>query len=99
MPETAIEGGDWETLKRLRVAQDDAIAAWADAVEQSHLDSLLTYVSAANGREFRHNIGLLTIHMFNHQAHHRGQVHAMLTAAGATPDDTDIPFMPMEFGG
>ncbi|MFP6690155.1 MAG: DinB family protein, partial [Alphaproteobacteria bacterium] len=28
------------------------------------------------------------------QTHHRGQVHAMLTAAGAKPDDTDLPFMP-----
>ena len=32
--------------------------------------------------------------LFNHQTHHRGQVHAMLTAAGAKPDDTDMPFMP-----
>jgi uncharacterized damage-inducible protein DinB len=37
---------------------------------------------------------LLVAHMFNHQTHHRGQVHAMLTAAGATPGDTDLPFMP-----
>jgi uncharacterized damage-inducible protein DinB len=37
---------------------------------------------------------LLTIHMFNHQTHHRGQAHAMLTAAGGKPEDTDIPFMP-----
>ena len=29
------------------------------------------------------------MHMFNHQTHHRGQVHAMLTAAGQKTDDTD----------
>jgi uncharacterized damage-inducible protein DinB len=28
--------------------------------------------------------------MFNHQTHHRGQAHAMLTAAGAKPQDTDL---------
>ena len=97
MPETVVEGVDWETLKELRQQQDAAIAAWAATVEQSYLDSTLTYVSAANGREFCQNIGLLTAHMFNHQTHHRGQVHAMLTMAGAKPDDTDLPFMPAEF--
>ena len=30
------------------------------------------------------------MHFFNHQTHHRGQIHAMLTAAGAMPDDTDL---------
>jgi uncharacterized damage-inducible protein DinB len=32
--------------------------------------------------------------MFNHQTHHRGQVHAMLTAAGMTPGPTDLFLMP-----
>ena len=97
MPETIVEGVDWDTLKDLRKQQDEAIAAWADGVQQAYLDSMFTYVSAANGREFSQNVGLLTIHMFNHQTHHRGQAHAMLTAAGAKPDDTDIPFMPADF--
>jgi uncharacterized damage-inducible protein DinB len=34
------------------------------------------------------------MHLFNHQTHHRGQIHAMLTAAGATAPVTDILFMP-----
>ena len=38
---------------------------------------------------------LLVTHMFNHQTHHRGQVHCMLTQAGGKPSDTDLPFMPM----
>jgi uncharacterized damage-inducible protein DinB len=32
--------------------------------------------------------------MFNHQTHHRGQAHAMLTSAGAVPDDTDLFLLP-----
>lgn len=94
MPDTAQEGGNWESLKRARWEQDQSIAEWAASVNQSHLNSSLTYVSAAIGKEFTQNVGLLTIHMFNHQTHHRGQVHAMLTAAGARPEDTDLPFMP-----
>ncbi len=37
-------------------------------------------------------MGILT-HFFNHQTHHRGQVHAMLTAHGTKPDDTDLMLM------
>jgi len=29
-------------------------------------------------------------HFFNHQTHHRGQVHAMLTATGQETGDTDL---------
>jgi uncharacterized damage-inducible protein DinB len=36
---------------------------------------------------------VLVTHMFNHQTHHRGQVHAMLTQAGGKPDDTDLMLM------
>ncbi len=94
MQETVLEGGEWAELRHARDELDSTISAWAASVEQSHLDSSITYVSAAIGKEFTQNVGLLTIHMFNHQTHHRGQVHAMLTAAGAKPEDTDIPFMP-----
>ena len=31
--------------------------------------------------------------MFNHQTHHRGQAHAMLTAAGQDTGDTDLWFI------
>ncbi|MEO1960220.1 MAG: DinB family protein, partial [Paracoccus sp. (in: a-proteobacteria)] len=39
---------------------------------------------------------LVVMQLFNHQTHHRGQIHAMLTAAGEKPGATDIAFMPAE---
>ena len=33
-------------------------------------------------------------HLFNHQTHHCGQAHALLTAAHASPHDTDLFMMP-----
>jgi uncharacterized damage-inducible protein DinB len=38
----------------------------------------------------------LVIQLFNHGTHHRGQVHAMLTAAGVRPEDTDIQYLPVD---
>jgi len=32
--------------------------------------------------------------MFNHQTHHRGQVHAMMTQAGLSAPVSDLAFMP-----
>ena len=34
--------------------------------------------------------GSARAHFFNHQTHHRGQAHAMLTAAGQETGDTDL---------
>ncbi len=84
----------WGDLTAARNACDGVIAAWAEDLDPAWLDGELTFTSAALKRDFSKPIWLLVAHMFNHQTHHRGQVHAMLTAAGARPDDTDIPFMP-----
>jgi uncharacterized damage-inducible protein DinB len=33
----------------------------------------------------------ILITLFNHQTHHRGQVHNMLSQAGISPPEIDIP--------
>ena len=77
-----------------RFRADGHITLWAEGVKAVQLAGNLTWLSGATGREVTKPMAQCVIHMFNHQTHHRGQVHAMLTAAGARPDDTDIPFMP-----
>ena len=54
----------------------------------------LTWYSGTAKRDITKPRWLLVTHMFNHQTHHRGQVHCMLTQAGAKPDDTDITLLP-----
>jgi len=60
---------------------------------QAEIDGDLVYRDTT-GAEQRRDRALCLMQVFNHQTHHRGQVHAMLTAAGAKPDDTDLQFMP-----
>jgi uncharacterized damage-inducible protein DinB len=48
------------------------------------------WFSGAAGREMRRPKSKLLVHFFNHQTHHRGQVHAMLTACGQQTGDTDL---------
>lgn len=90
IPGSVDQIDDWGDLKRERVAFDGVMANWAGEVTQDWLEGTLTWFSVAANREISAPLGLLVTHMFNHQTHHRGQVNAMLTAAGAKPDDTDL---------
>ena len=77
-----------------RVAVDHVIETWASELQSSALGGDLTWFSGAMQSDVTRPRWALVAHMFNHQTHHRGQVHAMMTAAGASPEATDIPFMP-----
>ncbi|MFC2950989.1 DinB family protein [Marinicaulis aureus] len=85
---------DWEILRAERGKTDAQILAWAHSVTAADLEGDLTWTPIAVNKEFTMARWVLITHFFNHQTHHRGQAHAMLTAAGAKPADTDIPFMP-----
>jgi uncharacterized damage-inducible protein DinB len=87
---------DWPDYKARRAATDDRILAWAEGLSPEDVTGDLTWQSGAAGREVVKPLGLCIAHFFNHQTHHRGQLHAMLTAAGARPGDTDLFLMPDE---
>jgi uncharacterized damage-inducible protein DinB len=82
----------WGELKRERQGFDGVISAWADGIEPGWLEGDLTWFSGAAGREVTKPRWLLVTHLFNHQTHHRGQVHCMLTQCGVKPGPTDLPF-------
>jgi uncharacterized damage-inducible protein DinB len=85
---------DWATLTSERRCTDQAIVDWAETLEQGWLEGDLTWYSGAAGRDITSPRAVLVTHLFNHQTHHRGQVHAALTRAGLGTAPTDLPFMP-----
>jgi uncharacterized damage-inducible protein DinB len=94
-PATAIKESDHfiEDFAELCAARDKAdvdIARWAAKVDEAWLAEDLVWFSGAAQREIRAPKGLLVTHFFNHQTHHRGQAHALLTAAGQDTGDTDL---------
>lgn len=93
---SVIQHPDWGTLKAARQATDRAIADWAARVTADDLAGELSWFSGSRGCEVRRPRWALAVQLFNHGTHHRGQVHAMLTAAGAAPEDTDIQYLPAE---
>lgn len=101
VPPPAPPPEDWLTITKSaadwqeqRHSTDGRILMWAQTL--SHMDVLgdLTWFSGLMNAHTKAPKALCITHMFNHQTHHRGQVHAMLTAAGRTAPVTDIVFMP-----
>ncbi|MGA2891311.1 MAG: DinB family protein [Xanthobacteraceae bacterium] len=98
-PEVGIPGSvtlftDWDNLKSERMVFDGKIVDWSNAIDEAWLAVEQTFYSGATKREWTRPRWLLVTHMFNHQTHHRGQVHCMLTQAGGKPSDTDLTVMP-----
>lgn len=92
--ESADLCASWEDFRHRRNRIDAAILSWASALKLVELKGDLRWFSGAAGREVKRPMALLVSHFFNHQTHHRGQLHAMLTSAGARPDDTDLFLTP-----
>jgi len=99
IPESVAECETWDDLKPARRDLDRQITDWANGLTDADLAGDLTWYSGALGKDMSKPMAKLVVHFFNHQTHHRGQVHAMLTAQGARTEATDIPFMPERTGG
>lgn len=90
MAESVAMAADFPALHAARMEADAAILAWAAALDPAWLAGDMRWFSGAAQREITAPRATLVTHMFNHQTHHRGQVHAMLTAAGERTGDTDL---------
>jgi uncharacterized damage-inducible protein DinB len=85
---------EWAVLKSRRSDLDAEIVGWADGLAADWLAGIHSHFSPSLGRAMSAPRWTLVSHFFNHQTHHRGQVHCLLTQAGMKPADTDLPMMP-----
>lgn len=93
IPGSTEQYENFDDLKRERFAFDAVITDWAEKVGQGWLDGTLDWYSGSAGKDMSSPVAVLVTHMFNHQTHHRGQVHCLLTHLGAKTPTTDLPFM------
>lgn len=77
-----------------RAHLDGKIRYWAETLGNVDLLGDLTWRSGIEGRAMRKPLAFLICQFFNHQTHHRGQVHAMMTAVGLTAPVSDLFLMP-----
>ena len=83
---------DFAAMAALRPAMDARLEAWAGRLDPAWLDADQHWFSGAAQRAVSKPRPGLMMHLFNHQTHHRGQAHAMVTAAGERTGDTDLWF-------
>lgn len=69
-------------LRQAREAEDARIIDWVDGLDEARLNGLFTYRTIVEPREVRQALAPALAHFFNHQTHHRGQAHGLLTAIG-----------------
>ena len=80
-----------------RFRLDGKICFWADGLRALDLKGCIRWYSRAAGREMTSSYETAIMHFFNHQTHHRGQLHAMLTSAGQKAPVSDLILMPEDF--
>lgn len=73
-----------------RYRTDAKLILWAEKLRALDLTGDLTWTRGFGNEVKRRPMSLVLAHVFNHQTHHRGQIHAMLTAAGVKTEDTDL---------
>ena len=83
--------GVWEAE---RFVIDGQITGWAEELSAIRLAGRLRWYSGVAGRMVTRPLAACVVHMFNHQTHHRGQVHAMITPTGRDAPVSDLFLMP-----
>jgi uncharacterized damage-inducible protein DinB len=91
---------DLASLSAARQAEDERIVAYVAGLDEPALAGAFSYRTVSNPRQISQPLGPALAHFFNHQAHHRGQAHCLVTiAAGrdAAPP-LDLLFFQRETG-
>jgi uncharacterized damage-inducible protein DinB len=66
-------------LRAARAVEDARIIAWAETLTTEDLSATFSYRSITNPLDITQPLAPALSHFFNHQTHHRGQTHALLT--------------------
>ncbi|MGH6953482.1 MAG: DinB family protein [Alphaproteobacteria bacterium] len=81
--------GDFDALRNARQAEDERLIGLVDRLGEDRLPTVVSY-KFLNGQPAKTPVELIFLTLFNHQTHHRGQVHNMLSQAGIDPPELDI---------
>ena len=77
-------------LEEARIIEDKRLVDLVNNLSEESINKEITYTGFEAG-ETTSTINMILITIFNHQTHHRGQVHNMPSQAGIKPPQIDIP--------
>jgi uncharacterized damage-inducible protein DinB len=82
---------DFAELTAAREAEDQRLIAYTKALTPGEIEGVLHYKNMAGEAKSSARLPLLA-HVFNHQTHHRGQAHAMLSSTRIAPPSIDLVY-------
>lgn len=77
-------------LRVAREAEDRRLGAYVEGLGEDDLAGTISYRRASTPEAFAQVRGEALAHLFNHQTHHRGQAHAILTSLGKRAPEIDL---------
>lgn len=92
----AIVHENFAELRAAREAEDGRIVAWIDSLDEAHLAGVVRYRRVSTPDEFVQELMPALDHWFNHQTHHRGHAHMILTGLGKVAPELDLLFYQRE---
>ena len=81
---------DLESLGRARHAEDTRISAYIGSLGEADLAGVARYRTVRSPADIEQELAPLLLHFFNHQTHHRGQAHSLLTRARGEAPSLDL---------
>jgi uncharacterized damage-inducible protein DinB len=94
----AILYDDVATLRAARAVEDARIIAYVEGLSDAALAGTVRYRSTRSPAMIEQYLAPLLIHFFNHQTHHRGQAHCLLTALTGGAPSFDLLVFQRETG-
>ena len=73
-----------------REREDERIVGYIDGLSDADLAGRIRYKTITNPAEIEQPLAPALVHFFNHQTHHRGQVHCLLTGFGLEAPSLDL---------
>lgn len=89
---------DFAGLRAAREQEDARIAAYVGSLALSDLDRTIRYHTISNPDDIEQELKLALLHVFNHQTHHRGQAHCLLTRITDAAPSLDLILYQRETG-
>ncbi|WP_213739999.1 DinB family protein [Bradyrhizobium sp. dw_411] len=77
-------------LRAVREAEDQRIIDFVDRLDDGRIAGTIRYRRVSTPEQFEQQMAPALAHWFNHQTHHRGQVHAILTGLVGKAPELDL---------
>jgi uncharacterized damage-inducible protein DinB len=94
----AILHDDLASLRQARETLDRRIILYAGTLTDAALAGTIRYRSTRSPAELEQELAPLLLHFFNHQTHHRGQAHTLVTEIAGEAPSLDLLIYQRETG-